>query len=192
MVTDGFFAAGIGASAGGLNALKEFLEPIPPQTGIAFVIVTHLWRTHKSRLDLILARHTCLPVTRLSEDMPVKPDHVYVMVENTMIGIDHGIVRVRKREEHEKVNHAVDLFLTSLATDFKDKAIGIVLSGCGSDGLEGAKALNQNGGMMLIQSPESAAFPEMPDAIAEGDDPVVKAAPRLLAKELLKKIHQEF
>ena len=192
MMTEGFFTAGIGASAGGLKALKEFLEPIPPRTGIAFVIVTHLSRTHESKLDVILSNHTCLPVTRLSEDMPIEPDHIYVLVENTMIEIDQGIIRVRKRKEHEKVNHAVDLFLTSLASDFKDKAIGIVLSGCGSDGLEGAKALKKNGGLMIIQSPESAAFPEMPYAIATGDHPVANAIPKLLVKELLKKINQEF
>ena len=124
--------------------------------------------------------------------MPINPDHVYVLVENTMIEIDHGIVRVRKREEHEIVNHAIDLFLTSLASDFKDRAIGIVLSGCGTDGLEGAKALKKNGGLMMIQSPESAAFPEMPYAIATGDDPVANAIPKLLVKEMLKKINQEF
>ena len=133
MRTKNFFAAGVGASAGGLNALKDFLEPIPLKTGVAFVIVTHLRRTHESQLDLILSKHTCLPVIRLSEDMPIKPDNVYVLIENTMIEVDDGIIRVRKREEHELVNHAVDLFLTSLATDFKSRAIGIVLSGCGSD-----------------------------------------------------------
>jgi len=184
-----FFAAGIGASAGGLPALKEFLKLIPAKTGIAYIVVTHLRREHPTQLDELLRRCTPLPVCRLTSDTRLQPDHLYVLAENSMVTLNKGVLTIRERNEKEVVNNAVDIFFTSLATDFEDKAIGIILSGCGSDGLKGSKAIKANGGFVMVQSPESSQFSSMPETIIKQDHPVVKAPPAKLAAELLRRVN---
>jgi len=183
-----FFAAGIGASAGGLSALREFLKPIPANTGIAYVVVTHLRREHTSRLDELLVQHTSLPVCRLTSDTRLRPDHVYVLSENRMVTVKEGVLTIRERGEKEVLNNAVDIFFSSLAADFGEKAIGVILSGCGSDGLKGSKAIKDHGGFVMVQSPESARFTGMPETIVNEDHPVVKAPPEKLAAELLRRV----
>ena len=183
-----FFAVGIGASAGGLSALREFLNPIPANTGIAYIIVTHLKREHKSRLDELLKKSTSLPVCRLTADTRLEPHHLYVLAENSMVTLNDGILNVRKRRANEVLNNAVDIFFTSLASDFEEKAVGIILSGCGSDGLKGSKAIKNNGGVVLVQIPESSQFSGMPETIINEDHPVAEAAPAKLAAVLLRRV----
>jgi two-component system chemotaxis response regulator CheB len=184
-----FFAAGIGASAGGLPALKEFFKPIPANTGIAYIVVTHLRREHPTQLDELLRRYTPLPVCRLTSSTRLQPDHLYVLAENRMVTLNDGVLTIRERGENEVLNNAVDIFFTSLAADFEEKAIGIILSGCGSDGLKGSKAIKDNGGFVMVQSPESAQYESMPETIINQDHPVVKAPPAKLAAELIKRIN---
>lgn len=183
-----FFAVGIGASAGGLPALKEFFKATPIHSGVAYIVVTHLWRKGQSRLDELLSLYTSLPVHRLSGDIALQPDHVYVLAENTMLTLQSGILTVRERGENEVLNNAVDIFFTSLAADFREKAIGIVLSGCGSDGLKGSKAIKEHGGFVMVQSPVSSLFSSMPETIINHDHPVFEATPGKLAEELFKRI----
>ena len=183
-----FFAVGIGASAGGLSAIREFLKPIPAKTGIAYIVVTHLTRQHKSRLDELLKKSTPLPVCRLAADTRLEPDHLYVLAENSMVTLHDGVLTVRERGENEVLNNAVDIFFTSLASDFEEKAVGVILSGCGSDGLKGSKAIKNHGGVVLVQSPESSQFAGMPETIITEDHPVAEAAPANLAEELLRRV----
>ena len=183
-----FFAVGIGASAGGLSAIREFLKPIPAKTGIAYIVVTHLTRQHKSRLDELLKKSTPLPVCRLAADARLEPDHLYVLAENSMVTLHDGVLTVRERGENEVLNNAVDIFFTSLASDFEEKAVGVILSGCGSDGLKGSKAIKNHGGVVLVQSPESSQFTGMPETIINEDHPVAEAAPANLAEELLRRV----
>jgi two-component system chemotaxis response regulator CheB len=138
-----FFIAAIGASAGGLPALKAFFRSVPEKTGIAYVVLTHLPKRRVSTLGHLLSRHTSLPVIRLTEDTPVRPDHIYVLIENTMATIQNGIIRLRERRADEIINQSVNIFFCSLAEEHREKAVGIVLSGGGSDGLEGAKRISK-------------------------------------------------
>src|ERR1700712_3264310 len=180
-----FFAVGIGASAGGVPALKKFFGPIPLNTGIAFIVVTHLKREHESQLDQVIRLHTLMPVCRLTANTRIRPDHIYVLVENTMATLIDGIINVRERGAKELINNSVDIFFASLAADFRKKAVGIILSGSGSDGLKGSKDIEQNGGFVMVQSPESSQFAGMPETIIKLNHPIVLAEPEKLALELL-------
>ena len=187
-----FFIAGIGASAGGLPALRAFFCAVPEKSGIAYVVLTHLPKCPVSTLGNILSRHTSLPVVRLTKDTPVEPDHIYVLIENTMATIDKGIIRIRERRNDEIINQSVNLFLHSLADDRREKAVGIILSGGGSDGLEGVKQIFKNGGNVMIQTPESAEVSGMPESVALFDHLAVAALPDQLPGKLLEHIsHKE-
>lgn len=181
-----FFIAAIGASAGGLPALKAFFRSVPEKTGIAYVVLTHLPKRPVSTLGHLLSRHTSLPVIRLTEDTPVRPDHIYVLIENTMATIQNGIIRLRERRADEIINQSVNIFFCSLAEEHREKAVGIVLSGGGSDGLEGAKRISKNGGYSMIQTPESAEVSGMPKSVALFDHPAVAATPDKLPEKLLE------
>jgi two-component system, chemotaxis family, protein-glutamate methylesterase/glutaminase len=186
-----FFAVGIGASGGGITAISEFLESITADSGYAFIVITHIKRDHLSLLDKILARHTCIPVTKVTADMKIEPDHVYVMVENTFLTINNGILQVQPRHEDQIINRAVDVFFTSLAADFKEKAIGIVLSGAGTDGLEGAKAIEKAGGLVMVQTPEDSKFSGMPHSVIEYNGPHVIDRPVKLAEYLIARANKQ-
>jgi two-component system chemotaxis response regulator CheB len=184
-----FYAVGIGASGGGIDALTDFFDHIGPAPGIAFIIVTHIKRDHRSRLDSILSKHTNLPVVRADQDMKIQPDHVYLLIENTFVTVQNGTLIVRERQDDEIINRAVNLFFVSLAKDFKEKAIGIVLSGGGNDGLDGVNAIGEAGGYVMVQTPDTSLFSGMPTSVIEHDHPSVIMDPADLAKQLLHCVH---
>ena len=105
-----------------------------------------------------------------------------------MVTVKEGILLLRERRKEEIINNAVDIFFESLAADFGEKAAGIVLSGCGSDGFLGSTAIKSNGGIIMVQDPESAQFSGMPETIVNFDHPAVKATPAQLATQLLKRV----
>ncbi len=175
-----FFTVGIGASAGGQAALTEFFDQLSPDSEAAFVVVTHLMRDRRSILNHILSKHTLLPVLRVEEDMPVLPGHIYVMTENTTVEVRNGWLKVRQRDERIE-NMAVDIFFESLADDFGKKAVGIILSGGGSDGLRGALKINKLGGNVMVQDPHTAQVNGMPNSIIDHDHPTVIRNPSELA-----------
>src|SRR5688500_15633790 len=146
-----FYIAGIGASAGGHQALKDFFANIPSKPGISFCVITHLLRGHHSVLDQILSRYTTLPVQRMKGSDLILPNRVYVMPEGVKAYIKNGCVHIQEREPDEIVNRTVDEFLTSLALDQKEKAIGIIFSGMGEDGGNGVKMIHDFGGIVLVQ-----------------------------------------
>lgn len=180
-----FFTVGIGASAGGLAALKEFFDHLSPDLNIAVIVVTHLFRERRSIMGEILARHTHFPVIRVEEDMPIYPKNVYVLVENTTMATSGCWLRVKVRDEKIK-NNAVDVLFESLANNFKEKAVGIILSGGGNDGLKGALKINQYGGKIIVQDPQSAEFTGMPLSILASDHPTAIMRPSELAVYLNK------
>ncbi len=176
-----FITVGLGASAGGLPALVDFFKCISPLGNIAFVIVLHLMRDYRSNLDIILARFAPFPVIRVDKNMVIEPGKVYVIVENTYLTIENGIFKIEPRND-KKQNFAVDIFFKSLAQDFKEKAVGIIFSGGGSDGLEGSKAINDKGGNVMVQDPASAQVDGMPVSIIRHDHPKIIMEPKDLAK----------
>ena len=126
---------GIGASAGGLEAVSELLRNLPAKTGIAFVLVQHLDPHHESILADLLGNYTPMPVMQVHGDVPVKPDHVYVIPPNATMVIVDGILRVsRPLQDLSYQRSPVDAFFVSLAENMRNRAIGVILSGAASDG----------------------------------------------------------
>ena len=169
MESEGTVIVGIGASAGGQDALERFLNRLPPETGMAFVVVQHLAPTFDSMLVDLLARHTSMPVLQVREGMEAAPNHVYVIPPNRNLGVLNGAFHVMERDPSDGLRLPIDYFFRSLAQDRKTRAVGIILSGAGADGSVGLKAIKENGGAVLAQDPKSAAFDSMPrSAIATG------------------------
>ena len=143
------FIVGIGGSAGGLTAYKALLDALPPNTGMAFVVVSHILPTANSQLAEILSRHTEMRVMVASTAMPVRPNHVYVCPPNADLLVESHTFKVVSPRTQRNV--AVDLFFTSLAEAMGAQAIGIVLSGYDGDGTEGCKQIKAKGGITFAQ-----------------------------------------
>jgi two-component system CheB/CheR fusion protein len=177
---------GVGASAGGLEAFKRLLTRLPVETGMAFVLVTHLDPKHESILPELLARATQLPVIEVKDGTPVTPDHVYVMPPNTSMAIEGGALRLWPREEGRAQRHPIDAFLQTLAEDQSTRAIGVILSGAATDGMLGLETVKAEGGITFAQEPKSARYDSMPrSAIASGCVDFV-LTPEGIAEELAR------
>lgn len=188
-----FFVVGIGYSAGGLDPLKTFFRHIPSDSGLAFIVVQHLHREHLSRLKEILSHITPIPVEYIRDSVKIKPDHIYVLQGNYYVKMwDSHLYLVERPKEHV-INVAINTFFESLAEEKKEKAIGVILSGGGSDGATGSHSIYQQGGRVLVQTPASADFHFMPDSTIKADEPFAIETPDKLANVLIqitKKIKQ--
>ena len=153
---------GIGASAGGLDALKKFLSNIPNQSGMAFIIVQHMDPTHKSGLANILKRSTSLKVLQVEDGVQILPNHVYIIPPNKDMGIIEGKLQLMEPIEPHGLRMPINYFFTSLAQDQRDKSVGIILSGFGSDGSIGLKDIKTHGGICIAQDPSTAISDGMP------------------------------
>lgn len=163
-----FSIVGIGASAGGIEALQAFFEALPEQLGIAFVVMVHLDPEHRSELAPILARKTRMPVEEVSGTVPLKADRVYIISPDQRLQIINTKVGAFPFEQPRGQRAPVDLFFRSLAEQYGD-GFAVILSGSGSDGAGGVKAVKEQGGLILVQDPKEAAFDRMPyAAIATG------------------------
>lgn len=160
-----FPVIGIGASAGGLDAFKKFLKAIPDNSGMAFVLVQHLDPKHESLLPELLKKVTHIPVLEITDDIVVKPNHIYVIPSNKIMVANDGILKLTPRPPVNKnrQNLPIDIFFTSLAEVHQTYAIGVVLSGTASDGTAGLKAIKDHGGLTFAQD-KSATFDSMPDS----------------------------
>ncbi len=158
-----FPIVGIGASAGGLDAFKRLLKAIPEDSGMAYVLVQHLDPTHESILPEILQRVTKIPVMEITDDIPLAPDHIYIIPSNKILTSTDGVLQLTPRDK-KSINLSIDVFFTSLANVHKEFAVGIVLSGTGSDGTLGLKAIKEHGGISIAQDSESAAYDSMPQS----------------------------
>lgn len=164
-----FPVVGMGASAGGLEAFELFFTNMPPETGMAFVLVPHLDPTHKSMMVGLLKRCTKMDVLEVEDGMKVAPNCLYVIPPNRNMGIMNGSLQLIEPTEPRSLGVPIDFFLRSLAQDQAENAIGIILSGTGTSGALGIKAIKGEGGMVMAQEPESAKYDGMPrSAIATG------------------------
>jgi two-component system CheB/CheR fusion protein len=175
--------AGVGASAGGLEAFTQLLRHLPSDTGMAFVLVQHLDPHHESALTSLLSRSTAMPVEEVKNDLRVESNRVYVIPPNANMGIRNGVLKLEPLQKTRGVNHSIDLFFRSLAQDLRERAIGVILSGAANDGTLGMEAIKAEGGITFAQD-DSAAYDSMPrSAIAAGCvDFILK--PEDIAKEL--------
>ena len=160
----GFPIVGIGASAGGLEAFEQFFRRVPPDCGMAFVLVPHLDPSHASILTEILQRATTLPVVEAQDQMTVAPNSVYVIPPNRDMAIFHGILQLSVPEQPRGQRMPIDAFLRSLAEDQGEQSIGIILSGTGTDGTLGLRAIIGAGGITLVQEPSTAKYDGMPSS----------------------------
>jgi two-component system CheB/CheR fusion protein len=158
------FVVGIGASAGGLEPLEAFFRKMPPDSGMAFVVIQHLSPDHKSLMDELLARHTTMRILRVHDEMAVEPNTIYLIPPKKEMAIAGGKLRLVEQVRTGMVNLPIDIFFRTLAQDRRERGIAIVLSGSGRDGSRGIVDVSDVGGLSIAQTPESAAFDSMPKA----------------------------
>ncbi len=168
-VSTPFPIVGIGASAGGLEALEQFFRHVPAGSGLAFVIVQHLDPTHKGIMPELLQRATPMRVTQVRDRTKAQPDNVYVIPPNRDMTILHGVLHLFEPAAPRGLRLPIDFFLRSLAQDQQKHSIGVILSGMGSDGTLGLRAIKEKAGLTLVQEPATAKFDSMPrNAVAAG------------------------
>lgn len=164
---DEFFVVAIGASAGGLQALESFFSHLPENSGAAFVVVQHLAPDFKSLMPEILQRRTRIPVHSIEDNMILRPNAVYVLPPRKILRLKKQHLRLRKQPD--TLNYPINEFFQSLAQEWGERTICILLSGTGSDGTQGLQEVSRAGGVALVQSPETAQFTSMPtSAIPSG------------------------
>jgi two-component system CheB/CheR fusion protein len=160
-----FPVAGIGASAGGIDALRGLFGALPEKTGLAFVVVQHLHPDHPSHLAELLGNSTVLPVLEAVDGMAVEPDHVYLIGPGEVLTIENGALRCRPFSDRARVYlDLIDTFFNSLAADRGRQAVAVILSGTGTDGAAGVQCVKQAGGKVLVQAPTTAMYDGMPCA----------------------------
>ncbi len=157
-----FPVVGIGASAGGLEALEQFLRKVPLGSGMAFVIVQHLDPTHKGILPELLQRATKMKVIQVRDCTKVQPNCVYVIPPNKDMSILHGVLHLLTPAAPRGLRLPIDIFFRALAQDQQERSIGVILSGMGSDGTLGVRAIKENAGEVLVQESCSAKFDGTP------------------------------
>ncbi len=147
-----FAVVGLGASAGGLEAFKQFFTAMPAESGLAFVLIQHLDPTHISLTDELLSKHTKMRVVQVTDEMCVEPNHVYVIPPNRYLAISGEKLHLTEPLERRGLRVPIDFFFRSLADDQQQRAIGIVLSGTGTDGTQGVREIKAAGGMVMAQT----------------------------------------
>ncbi len=180
----GFPVVGVGASAGGLEAMEQFLQHLPAEAGVALIFVQHLSPKHVSNLANILPRSTKMSVCEVSDGMRIERDTLYVIPPDRDLGVIHGTLQLFERPKAQARHMPIDYLFRSLAQDQGDRSIGVVLSGTGSDGAEGLRAIKAEGGVTFAQDEESAKYAGMPHAAAATQQVDFVLPPPEIAQEL--------
>jgi len=180
---------GIGASAGGLEALEQFFAHVPERSGLGFVVVQHLDPTHKAIMAELLQRGTPMRVIQVKDRTPVQPDCVYVIPPNKDMSILHGVLHLLTPRAPRGLRLPIDFFFRSLAQDQADRSIGVILSGMGSDGTLGLRAIKEKAGVVLVQDPVNAKFDSMPRSAIDAGLADIVAPAGALAEKLLGYLH---
>ncbi len=187
-----FPVVGIGASAGGLDAIEKFFSNMPSDSGIAFVIIMHFDPTSKSVMVEILKRYTKMDVSQAEDGIKIKPNCVYIIPPNKDMAILHGNIQLLEPTVSRGIRHPIDFFFRSLSEDYKEKAICIILSGTGTEGTLGLKAIKGEGGMVMVQDVTSSAYDGMPaSAIATGFADYI-LPPGKMPEQLLNYVKQPY
>lgn len=176
---------GIGASAGGLDAVSGFLGHVAPQRGLALLVMFHLDPSGSSLLRDVLAKVSPLRVIEATDGMRVEPDHVYALPGHTVVTLKDGAICLRPARQPEERRSLIDRFLQSLASDQGERAVGMIFSGAGSDGSLGMRAIASAGGLTMVQEPSTAEHESMPQSASETGVADHVLPPERLAAELL-------
>lgn len=184
------FVVGIGASAGGLEAIHELFDNMPDDTGYCFVIVQHLSPDYKSLMPELLAKHSQMNIYEAEDNMPLQKNCIYVIPSKYIMTLSGEKIRLTHKDRKGAPNTAIDSFLESLAKEKGKDAIAVILSGTGSDGTNGIEAVKANGGIVIVQDPISAKFDGMPNsAISTGFADLI-LSPDMIAGELLEYLNE--
>ncbi len=179
------YVIGIGASAGGLEAINEFFDNFPQDTGFSFVVIQHLSPDYKSLMSELLAKHTKMKVKEAGEGMELQPNCIYLIPTKKLLTLSKGRFHLTDKERNNHPNTAIDVFFDSLARDKGENAVAIILSGTGSDGSRGIEVIKNHGGTVVVQDPTTAEFDGMPNtAIATGYADLI-LPPELMPEELM-------
>jgi two-component system CheB/CheR fusion protein len=164
---DGFLIVGLGASAGGIQALRDFFQRVPPYSQIAYVVILHLSPDHDSQLAHVLQTVAHIPVTQVTEKVAIAPNHIYVVSPNQHLVMEKEFIVPSPNLHVEERRAPVDIFFRTLADAYGARAVCVVLSGTGANGSMGLKRVKERGGVAYVQNPREAEFNEMPrNAIA--------------------------
>src|ERR1700722_10415047 len=178
---------GIGASAGGLEAFRELVQALPSDTGMAFVLVSHLSKTYKSMLSELLSKVTKMPVAEVRGETPILANHIYVISPNVTLAMENNALSAKPIRDEDRHGKVIDAFFRWLAEHRKSQAIGVVLSGTGTDGTLGLAAIKAEGGIAFAQDQQSAKYADMPrSASAQFGAADFVLPPALIAKELAR------
>jgi two-component system CheB/CheR fusion protein len=160
--SDDFLVVGLGASAGGIRAFREFFASVPAKSGMAYVVILHLSPEHESRLAEVLQVSAQVPVTQVTEAVRIEPDHVYVIPPNKSLSMVDGSLKVSDVTRVEERRAPVDIFFRTLGESHHSRAVCVVLSGTGADGSMGLKRVKECGGLAIVQDPAEAEYADMP------------------------------
>ena len=178
-----FPIVGIGASAGGLEAFEQFLGNVPEDSGMAYVVIQHLDPTQKGMLPELLQRNSKMKVMQVKDRMVVKQNCVYVIPPNTSMSILKGVLYLFDPIESRGLRLPIDFFFRSLADDLKERSVGVILSGMGSDGSIGLRAIKERNGIVMVQDPATAKYDSMPrNAIDSVQVDIIAPADEMPAK----------
>lgn len=183
---DDCYIVGIGASAGGFDAFRSFFSAMPADSGMAFIIVSHMSSDHKSLLCDLLRNFTSIPLFEAQDGMKVEPDHIYVIPPGKDMAIMHRTLQLFEPVTSHGIKHPIDFFFRSLSKDVGEKAVGIVLSGTGTEGTQGIRDIKGEGGLVIVQSPESAKFEYMPASAISTELVDFVLAPEEMPEHLIK------
>jgi two-component system, chemotaxis family, CheB/CheR fusion protein len=179
------YIIGIGASAGGLEPITEFFDSMPEDTNLSFVIVQHLSPDHKSLMGELLAKHTRMKILEAQENLRVQKNCIYLIPSRKIMTLSDGMLKLIDKERFQVPNNAIDTFFESLAKEKGSNAVGIILSGTGTDGTKGIEAIKKQGGLVIVQDPTTADFDGMPtSAIATGMADLI-LPPQAMPEELV-------
>lgn len=181
---------GVGASAGGLEALEAFFDHMPIGSGLAFVVVQHLSPDFKSLMDELLSRHTKIHIHRVVDGMEVAADSIYLIPPKKEMIISGGRLLLTDKDPAQSLTLPIDVFFRSLAQDMGNRSIGVILSGTGSDGSRGIRAIHEAGGLVFVQDPETAKFDGMPRSAVDTGVVDYVRAPEELPMAILKHVAQ--
>ncbi|MBL4678037.1 MAG: hypothetical protein JKY70_17795 [Mucilaginibacter sp.] len=184
------FIVVLGASAGGLEAIHDFFDHMPANTGFTFVVIQHLSPDHKSLLVELVGKHTHMKVMEAVNGTLLEKNCVYIIPSKKMMTIRHRKLRLEDKIKDRSPNTAIDTFLVTLANDVKDKAIAIILSGTGTDGSKGIEAIKQRGGLVIVQDPATAKFDAMPRSAIESGNTDFVLAPSKMKAEIYNYVKQ--
>ncbi len=183
---------GLGASAGGLEALQTFFANMPPDSGLAFVVIQHLSPDYKSLMVELLSKTTTMNVLRIEDGMALEPNCVYLIPPKKNVTLFHQKLLLADQEHGRGLNLPIDLFFRSMAEDLGERAVGIVLSGTGSDGTRGIRAIKESGGLVMAQDPDSAKFDGMPASVIATGLADYVLSPDKMPDQLIKFISHPF